>query len=838
MRLLELAFAGCSRVVVTKLHGGFSGSLVLKTNSYGPDGTLDEPTVTKLDDAVSMLDEVKKTAQFTKLVGASAAQVQRGQFLVDASGESIEAGASTKDDFGCIVLDMAGACWVMPEFYGKLDAEMISTFKRHLVRQLAVQPSSETYVDAMTVMQELWGAGGPLRVLALKTCKRSETLATKPEGLIERALHDITTSLIVAFRAPNGEVGSDPAKPYSTPVLLDGCINKVLKSRTGWLTKLDGRRDRSKIFKNSLVHDCEATVWRDEDTCKALVSLIEQLESLLQPTPEPTWLAEYKPLRMHQHGDLNCGNILIDVRESLWLIDFATAGEKALFVDAAKMVSVILFEQFPVPITLAELRGQDGSQKLVDALGSSEAEATDLARLVAACETKVELVEKVKEQEATKQHLDNASSSNAKMTKEEGLQRFLPFIEDHAVAEKRAEEAFAVIDLLFKPGADGKQPQLWEMANRQPPKDEDWSAYALLALQLCTRVMKVTMELVAECSRREQKADAFASDLHAVHFLLPLLTRALCSVRYFQCGAWQKRIAWYAARRLAEVLTPLLRQPPMPLPASTNQVLATELQLVAGQPIAMLDTVGRLDGGLGQKRRGIFLVSADGEPLVQHLISDETHPLAFDQVDQTVLPWRAPGPETVGAILEAAQQDLVTTVPALAALLKTIPSIETLSSERAQGANGAAVSSLIERLRATPKSQALQDRVERQVKKVCSDTLAKVDKLRKSLEHVLTFGTLQETVEALAIDQLTNIGGLNVRSYAIGQRLLVHQNGAWLEQAVAHSERSSAQHQLEANGGQLSITLHPWNHAPLVLPLASFEALRSRHASNLRSQHA
>ena len=52
VRLLERAFAGCSRVVVTKLHGGFSGSLVLKTDSYGPTGSRDEPTVTKLDDAL------------------------------------------------------------------------------------------------------------------------------------------------------------------------------------------------------------------------------------------------------------------------------------------------------------------------------------------------------------------------------------------------------------------------------------------------------------------------------------------------------------------------------------------------------------------------------------------------------------------------------------------------------------------------------------------------------------------------------------------------------------------------------------------------------------------
>ena len=69
MRLLDRSFAGCSRVVVTKLHGGFSGSLVLKTDSYGLDGSRDEPTVTKLDDAESMLDEVAKTGQFTKLVG-------------------------------------------------------------------------------------------------------------------------------------------------------------------------------------------------------------------------------------------------------------------------------------------------------------------------------------------------------------------------------------------------------------------------------------------------------------------------------------------------------------------------------------------------------------------------------------------------------------------------------------------------------------------------------------------------------------------------------------------------------------------------------------------------
>ena len=130
--------------------------------------------------------------------------MQRGPFLVDASGEPIEAGISTKEHFGCVVLEMAGACWVMPEFYGKLDTELISTFKQHVVRQLAAQPGLEMNTDVMAVMQELWGAGGPLRALALETCKRSDTLATEPKGLIERALQGIVTSLMLAFRAPNG----------------------------------------------------------------------------------------------------------------------------------------------------------------------------------------------------------------------------------------------------------------------------------------------------------------------------------------------------------------------------------------------------------------------------------------------------------------------------------------------------------------------------------------------------------------------------------------------------------------------------------------------------------
>ena len=107
MRLLKHAFEGCSRVVVTKLHGGFSGSLVLETDSYGLDGSV-KPTVTKLDDAKFVVEENARMLQFVNLFGGSAANVQWGPYLVNASGKPIEAGASsTEMDFGCVVLSMA-----------------------------------------------------------------------------------------------------------------------------------------------------------------------------------------------------------------------------------------------------------------------------------------------------------------------------------------------------------------------------------------------------------------------------------------------------------------------------------------------------------------------------------------------------------------------------------------------------------------------------------------------------------------------------------------------------------------------------------------------------------
>lgn len=78
MRLLERLFAGCSRVTVKKMHGGFSGSLVLRTDSYDADGHAEEPTVTKIDNGPALVREVHETDYIAELAGSDAIRVLRG----------------------------------------------------------------------------------------------------------------------------------------------------------------------------------------------------------------------------------------------------------------------------------------------------------------------------------------------------------------------------------------------------------------------------------------------------------------------------------------------------------------------------------------------------------------------------------------------------------------------------------------------------------------------------------------------------------------------------------------------------------------------------------------
>ena len=190
--------------------------------------------------------------------------------------------------------------------------------------------------------------------------------------------------------SPTDEKGSaessgDVKPEYVPPSSLRKSLSRARKDGLTWL---DGGKpspkELSRSFECSFVHQWDAADWGDT-TCAPLVALIQTLHGMLrarhpanqyvtqEASDDPTaaasdeasrlshpplaslsldeslnrassssWLSQWKPLQMYQHGSLSGSNVLVDVRGQLWLIDFAnsgTGGHASPFADAAKMMA-------------------------------------------------------------------------------------------------------------------------------------------------------------------------------------------------------------------------------------------------------------------------------------------------------------------------------------------------------------------------------------------------------------------------------------------------------------------------------------------------------------------
>ena len=90
------------------------------------------------------------------------------------------------------------------------------------------------------------------------------------------------------------------------------------------------------------------------DACGPLVALLRQLHELVGggsptatngssgPSGPCAWLSTWHPLRVGQHGSLHGGEVLVDARNMLWLIDFSETALHTPFVDAASLICTVL----------------------------------------------------------------------------------------------------------------------------------------------------------------------------------------------------------------------------------------------------------------------------------------------------------------------------------------------------------------------------------------------------------------------------------------------------------------------------------------------------------------
>ena len=77
VRLIERLYAGCTSVNVSLLNQGYSGSIVLKVDSFGANGERQELSVLKLDKEQRIRDEVERTKFIYQQVGVGVIRVIR-----------------------------------------------------------------------------------------------------------------------------------------------------------------------------------------------------------------------------------------------------------------------------------------------------------------------------------------------------------------------------------------------------------------------------------------------------------------------------------------------------------------------------------------------------------------------------------------------------------------------------------------------------------------------------------------------------------------------------------------------------------------------------------------
>ena len=408
---------------------------------------------------------------------------------------------------------------------------------------------------------------------------------------------------------------------------------------------------------HSFVLQAPKETW-DDAACKPIIDLINAMRTILA-SPKESWMGSWNPLSTYQHGDLNSANILVDVHDGLWLIDFAKSDDCYGFHDAAKMISTILFEYYPIPWAFGEVQ-KSSMDKLCDGLGLKEEQAELLLEMAKASKTLEELEGKIAamDDERFKGKVDSQISS-----------------EEHAA--ERMGEACAIIDTIMAPLENGNVPELWQMACRTPP--EEWEDHTKQAFRLCVELIELSSALVSKASQRAQ-ANAGVStggphpgDLHVSNLMLPLLLRGISSVRYIDMSIMKKRVAWHTVLKCAEVLAEALPRKPLQPPKNASGAVA-KLKLSPEQPLMMLpDASARVAGGEGAYR--LHAVVDDpaaskpgGSCMSQEIIPSSgtgemkglSLPVAFDDFTQVVIPWHQPTGSTVETILKGARGDVST----------------------------------------------------------------------------------------------------------------------------------------------------------------------------------
>ncbi|KAK3238678.1 hypothetical protein CYMTET_51328 [Cymbomonas tetramitiformis] len=289
------------KLEMKKLHGGYSGSLVLLVQLH-EDGNPQCPCVVKLDSVVQdVRDEFKLTQE---------ARHQLGSFLPEILREPVE----TSEGKGGIVYELAGAYGVQPGVYNIRDEwGIVVTFK-----SVYLQAADEPGEGGGRRPGGTGRAGGACAgKLQLKE-EREEVGSREVQGVLEElfgkdgCMRGLT----------HGSVERRSSNLFELHSLVEVLDDNVLNT----------------IPAKSFLHTRTGQVWKS-----SLAGSFEKLKAAVEAGGAAFW-GHCGVLTGDVHGDFHGGNILIDCRENAWIIDFANKKRHHKLQDVVKLMATVLFE--------------------------------------------------------------------------------------------------------------------------------------------------------------------------------------------------------------------------------------------------------------------------------------------------------------------------------------------------------------------------------------------------------------------------------------------------------------------------------------------------------------
>ena len=609
-----------------------------------------------LADAMTSMEEAKFTVNSDQDAAVAQLDAFRALMYDDVKPPGLE-------DMGVIVLEMGEACWALPEYCTRLDEPgLISTLKEHITRQLSGVVDAGKDKLPIVALRDLWGPGGPLNCMAYKSMKRGQLSAIERGGLIDSTLFSIIDSLLSALCVPQSswlehvldkarDAGFTPSPPVQY-TSLNKCVMKLLAGgQYAWIEEVHAAADtHAERFQHSFALEPIDDLWADLAGGEPLVEVLRTLERAMQGgelrglncLDKPTLLA-------YAHKNCNLENIIVDAAGSLWLSNFVNSGFSGIFEDAVKVISELLFESFPVPFVLAEVKSAN-VERLAFLFQLSDEAAERLKKGAEECASADELLGKFE---------GDAQLTNA-----------MARIAGDDLAAERMSQACAVLEAFLAPifanASDVKRvPTLAQLCHCKPPKS--WPAHSQLMLKLITTITQFSYELCVTCSQREQAqstgdeaAPYLESDLHTANFILPLLRLALQSLTDQTLSMWQKRFAWRASQMLASASCEVMRRPSTSPPKYKHR--SKNLKLSDGQLISLRTSESRFDGGAGTS---IPMIVGERGNLAP----------TYDSCSHIVLPWSfQPKGGAASAVIESgALHDYKVELPILSAIIKGVP---------------------------------------------------------------------------------------------------------------------------------------------------------------------